>query len=78
MPKTLSGNSGELHEIVQPSIVTAICSRWLAESNAFSDTCPDRRAPRATWSIHPMPKGEGRRHAGQSTPAVDDFLGRLG
>jgi hypothetical protein len=41
MPKTLSGNSGELHEIVQPSIVTAICSHWLAESNKSSGACPD-------------------------------------
>jgi MarR family transcriptional regulator, 2-MHQ and catechol-resistance regulon repressor len=42
---------------MQPPVATAICSRWLAESNAFSDTCPDRRAPGATWSIQPMPKG---------------------
>jgi mandelamide amidase len=28
----------------------------------ISDACPDRRTPRATWSIQAMPKGDGRHH----------------
>src|SRR4029453_2940861 len=41
---------------MRPPAAIAICWRWLGKANVSSDACPDRPAPRATWSIQVMPK----------------------
>jgi hypothetical protein len=62
---------------MQPPVATSICSRWLAESNAFSDTSPDRRRFLGAAGMTIAAAGFGTIEAGAAQPGQARSFGAL-